>query len=172
VQFASIVIAITAVLFAWQQAASASRSLAQSEKLSIEFDKQGQQLALLNTSITEKAAQSEELSSIVADHMQVVYQKTMAELASDKKLLNLLCPSELTEVSLRLDCDIRHVDFSAKAVNALVWFTTLSDVVAEKADIDKQGAIETVCAYQSNNISALFNAGDYVLGVANYVPFQ
>jgi len=118
------------------------------------------------------AVETEALSSIVADSLRVIYQNTVAELATEKELLDLLCPSDLTEASLRLDCDIRHVDFSAKAVNALVWFTTLSPSVAENSNIDKLGAIETICGYQPNNIDDLFNAGDYVMGLENYVPYQ
>ena len=172
VELASIVIALSAVLFAWQQAASAAKSLEQSKQLSGEFEKQEQNLALLDSNTAAMKTEADGLSSIVADSLRVMYQSTMDELATDKSLLTLLCPSELSAASLRLDCDIRHVEFSANAVDALDWFTQLSPVVAKNSGIDKLGAIETICGYQPNNIDALFNASDYVMGLENFVPVQ
>jgi len=172
IEIASIVVALGVALFAWQQAVRASNSLEQSERLSVKFNKQEQQLALLDINTKQKVTETDDLSSIVADSLRIIYQNTLAELATDKELLDSLCPTDLTEASLRLDCDIRHVDFSAKAVNALVWFTTLSPAVSDNAYIDKLAAIKTVCGYQPKNIDALFNAGDYVMGLENYVPFQ
>ncbi len=172
IEIASIVIALTAVLFAWQQASRAANSLTQSKQLSGEFEKQQQSLSLLGSNTTEMQTEMDDLSSIVADSLRVMYQNTMDELATDKNLLDLLCPSEVTEASLRLDCDIRHVDFSASAVDALEWFTQLSPAVAKNSGIDKLGAIETICGYQPENIGALFNASDYVMGLENFVPIQ
>jgi len=172
VEIASIVIALSAVIFALQQAISAANSLEQSEQLSVEFNKQEQNLALLDENTAQVRAEADDLSSVVADSLRVIYQNSMSELATDKNLLDLLCPSDLTAVSLRLDCDIRHVDFSVNAVNTLVWLTKLSPAVAENSNIDKLGAIATICGYQPNNIAALFEAGDYVMGLENFVPFQ
>jgi len=172
VEIASIVLALSAVLFAWQQAASAAHSLAQSEKLSVEFDKQEQNLALLDKNTADVRTDADDLSLIVAESLSVIFQNTMAKLATDKNLLDLLCPNDLTAVSLRLDCDIRHVDFSVNAVNTLVWLTKLSPAVAENSDIDKLDAIATICGYQPGNINELFDTGDYVMGLENFVPFQ
>jgi len=171
-EIASIVIALCAVLFAWQQAASAANSFAESKQLSGEFDKQAQNLALLDTNTSAMQAETNELAAIVADGLRLMYQNRMEELATNKSLLELLCPSELTAASLRLDCDIKHVEFSASAVDAVEWFTRLSPAVAKNSGIDKLEAIEIVCGYQPGNIDALFNAGDYVMGLENFVPFQ
>jgi len=172
VEIASIAIAISAVLFALQQANRAANSLSQSEQLSVEFNKQEENLALLDKNTAEARADTDDLSLIVSESLSVIYQNSMSELATDKNLLDLLCPSDLTAVSLRLDCDIRHVDFSVNAVNTLVWLTKLSPAVAENSSIDKLGAIATICGYKPNNIDALFDAGDYVMGLENFVPFQ
>lgn len=171
-EIASIVIALCAVLFAWQQASSAANSLAKSEQLSTEFDKQAQNLALLDTSTSAMQTDTNELSSIVADSLRLMHQNIIDELATDKSLLELLCPSELTAASLRLDCDIKHVEFSASAVDAVEWFTQLSPAVAENSGINKLEAIDIVCGYRPDNIDALFNASDYVMGLENFVPFQ
>ncbi len=171
-EIASIVIALCAVLFAWQQASRAASVLEENKQLSSEFDKQEQNLALLDTNTAALQTETTELSSIVADSLRVMYRSTMDELLTDKSLLDLLCPTELTEASLRLDCDIRHVDFSASAVDAVEWFTQISPAVAKNAGIDKLGAIEIICGYRPKNIEALFNTSDYVMGLENFVPIQ
>jgi len=171
-EIASIVLALSAVIFAWQKASDAAASFSQSEKLSAELEVQETSLASLASNTTELHTDATELSSIVADSLRIMYRNTLVELATDKKLLDLLCPPKLTESAMRLDCDIRHVDFSAKAIIALEAFTQLSPAVAKNSNIDKLGALKTICGYRPKNIAALFNAGDYVMGLENYVPFQ
>lgn len=172
IEIACIVLVLSGAAFAWQQATDAADSLAQSNLLSTEFSKRETNLVSLATSTSTLRSETDELSVFVADSLRLTYNNTMEELATDKNLLDTLCPSELTEVSLRLDCEIRHVEFSAKAVIALTSFSRLSPELAEFSGIDKSAAMTTVCGYYVDTSSDLFNMGDYVMGLENYVPYN